>query len=74
MHGPTRYRILNGLRQGVAAACDRWPVVGDTPHCWAAATDGVVISILIGLKQLAAAWPKEERFANIRDLLGCWNV
>ena len=45
--------------------CDRWPVAGDTPHSWAAATDGVVIGVLIGLKQLAAAWPKEERFANI---------
>ena len=74
MHGPMQYRILNGLRQRVAAACDRWPVACDAPHSWAAATDGVVIGILIGLKQLAAAWPKEERSANIRDLLGCWNV
>ena len=55
MHGPMKYRILNGLRQGVAAACDRWPVASDTPHPWAAATDGVLIGILIELKQLAAA-------------------
>ena len=34
--------------------CDRWPVAGDTPHSWAAATDGVVIGILIGLTQLVA--------------------
>ena len=54
MHGPMEYRILNGLRQGVAAACDRWPVAGDTPHSWAATTDGVVIGILIGLTQLVA--------------------
>ena len=54
MHGPIQYRILNGLRQGVAAACDRWPVAGDTPHSWAATTDGVAIGILIGLTQLVA--------------------
>ena len=59
MHGPMQYRILNGLRQGGAAACDRRPVAGDTPQSWAAATDGVAIGILIGLKQLAVAWPTE---------------
>ena len=41
-----------------------WPVtlfkpVTCTPHSSAAATDDVVIGILVGLKQLVAAWPTE---------------
>ena len=34
--------------------CDRWPVAVDTPHSWAAATNGVVIGTRIGLTQLVA--------------------
>ena len=57
--------------QWAAAAHGLWPVTSGlwpvtlfkpvtcTPHSSAAATHDVVIGILVGLKQLVAAWPTE---------------